>query len=106
MRPATTKFARPKLMRAPKLPGRRLQHRPRQRAAFEMLPQTLARQFFCYNGPRAGDEGAVAIPIEHLKAARLPTLPLFNLAPKANRNVRHAKIEISPNPPTNEYCAA
>jgi hypothetical protein len=35
-----------------------------------------------------------AITIEHLKAVNFPPLPLFDLAPEANWNLGHPKIEV------------
>jgi hypothetical protein len=94
VRPEIAKFVGPELMGAAKLAASRFQHRPRQCATVHVFPKAFTGQLVGTNGVRARGKGAKPIAVEHLEAARFPALPVFDLAPKTDRYVRQAKVQI------------
>ncbi|PYJ46911.1 MAG: hypothetical protein DME85_08170 [Verrucomicrobia bacterium] len=81
-------------MSTPELMRSRFQHLPRERSPMKVFPETLARQLIDADGVRARCKSTKPIAIKHLKTPDLPSLPVFHLAPKTNRYIRHAKIQI------------
>jgi hypothetical protein len=70
------------------------QHLSPECAPMEVFPQAFARQLIDADGVRARCKSAIPIAIKHLKTPNLPSLPVVRFAPKTNRYIRHAKIQI------------
>ena len=70
------------------------QHPPGQRAAVQMFPKTFTRQLIDANRLCSRRINTKAIAIQHLETLCFPAFPVFDLAPKTDRYVRHAKIQI------------
>jgi hypothetical protein len=94
VRPEIAKFLAPELVGATKLAASRFQHRPRQCATVHVIPKAFTGQFVEAHGLCVRGKNAKTIAVEHLKAARFPALPVFDLAPEPNRYVRQAKVQI------------
>jgi hypothetical protein len=94
MRPATTKFVGPKFVRASKFGRGRLQHSFVQTAALDQIVEADAWQFFRDHAAFPRTVGVKAIAVEHLETAHFPSPPFVHFAPKSNRNIGNAKIEI------------
>lgn len=84
MGPGTVKFVAPKLMRTSKFGSSGFQHAPGQRTFVQVVPETFPGQLIEANRSGARGGSAKTITIEHSKAACLPALPLFGLAPEAD----------------------
>jgi hypothetical protein len=59
-----------------------------------MLPKTFTRQLIDANRLCSLRINTRTIAIQHLETPYFPAFPVFDLAPKADRDVRHAKIQI------------
>jgi len=94
VRPATAKFVGPKFVRASQFGRGRLQHSFVQTAALDQIVEADAGQFFRHYAAFPQSIGVKAVTVEHLETAHFPSPPFLDFAPKSNRNISNAKIEI------------
>jgi hypothetical protein len=72
----------------------RFQHLSPECAPMEVFPQAFSWQLIDADGVRARCKSAKPIAIKHLKTPDLPSLPVAHFAPKTDRYLRRAKIQI------------
>jgi hypothetical protein len=94
VRPRAAKLTAPEPMSTAKFVRSRFQHLPRECAAVQMFPKTFTGQLIDANRLCSRSINTKTIAIQHLETLRFPAFPVFDLAPKADRYVRHAKIQI------------
>jgi len=94
VRPRAAKLTAPEPVSTAKFVRSRFQHLPRECAAVQIFPKTFTGQLIDANRLCSRSINTKTIAIQHLETLRFPAFPVFDLAPKADRYVRHAKIQI------------
>jgi hypothetical protein len=85
VRPGAAKFITPELMSSAIFARGCLQHLPSKCATIHVFPKAFARHLVDTNCVCARRGSAKAIAVQHFETLHFPALPVFGLAPKADR---------------------